>query len=372
VKLGFIVNPIAGMGGKVGLKGTNGVVNEAIARGATPVAPKRGIEFLRALKKDMDEGQIEILTCPDVMGENEAKQAGFEVQLLPMRIGEKTTAEDTKTATKLLVKAHVDLMVFVGGDGTAKDIHDALRERNETLVLGVPAGVKMYSGVFAVNPAAATDIVVAYARKQAEVVEFEIIDADEAAIRSDSFAIRLYGYLKGPFVPLQTQGSKQISPETVDEKENQAAIAKFIIEEMKPDGTYILGPGTTVRFVAEMLGVEKTVLGVDIYRQGKVLLDVDEKKILETVEDWKNTWIVVSPIGHQGILLGRGNQQISPDIVKRVGKDHLIAAATRSKLQDIEGRILRIDTGSEEVDNMLRGYIRVVTDYGEWRVMPVK
>jgi len=218
MRLGFIVNPIAGMGGKVGLKGTNGVIEEAVARGAKPVAPQRGIEFLKTLKRDMDETQIEILTCPNMMGEQEAKQAGFDTELLPMKIGQKTTAEDTKTAAKLLVRAQVDLVAFVGGDGTAKDIYDVLHGQTEIPVLGIPAGVKMYSGIFAMNPAAAADIALAYAQKQTEAVEFEIIDADEAAIRSDSFSIRLHGYLRGPFVPLQTQGSKQVSPETIDEK----------------------------------------------------------------------------------------------------------------------------------------------------------
>jgi predicted polyphosphate/ATP-dependent NAD kinase len=184
--------------------------------------------------------------------------------------------------------------------------------------------------------------------------------------------VKLHGFLKGPFVPMRIQGSKQISPETVDEKENQTAIARYVIEEMRPEATYILGPGTTVKRIAELLGVEKTVLGVDIYKNGKVILDVDERRILEEVEDWQNTWIILSPIGHQGILLGRGNQQISPEIIKRVGKQHIIVAATKSKLQSIEGNVLRVDTGDAEVDSVFRGYIKVVTDYREWRLTPVQ
>jgi predicted polyphosphate/ATP-dependent NAD kinase len=177
--------------------------------------------------------------------------------------------------------------------------------------------------------------------------------------------------MKGPFLPARIQGSKQLSPETVDERDNQTAIAKFVIEEVPADSTWILGPGTTVRRIAELLGAEKTVLGVDIYKNGKAMLDVDEKGILKKVDDWKKVWIVLSPIGHQGILLGRGNQQISPDIVAHVGKERIIVAATKSKLQSIEGNVLRIDTGDAEVDKMLRGYIKVVTDYREWRLMRV-
>ncbi len=372
MKVGFIVNPIAGMGGRVGLKGTDGVLKEAIARGAKPVAPNRAVEFLRRLKENMEELNIELVTCPEIMGEKEAEKVGLKAKILPMRLSEETSAEDTKKAVELLAEEKVDLIIFVGGDGTAKDIFDAMQKCGQLPVLGVPSGVKMYSGIFAISPADAADVVAAFAKGKAETAEFEIMDADEKAIRSDAFAVKLHGFLNGPFVAAHIQGSKQVSPETVDEKENQSAIAKFIIEEMQPNGTYILGPGTTVKTVADLLGVEKTVLGVDIYKRGKVILDVDERKILEEIEDWQKTWIILSPIGRQGILLGRGNQQISPEIIKKVGKKRIIVVATKSKLQSIEGNVLRVDTGDVEVDNMLRGYIKVVTDYREWRLMPVQ
>ena len=259
MKLGFVVNPIAGMGGRVGLKGTDGVFKEAIARGAKPVAPKRATEFLQKLKENMTETSMKILTCPGIMGQEEAEAASVPVQVLPVKIREETTSEDTKNAVKLMVKARVDLIVFVAGDGTAKDIFDAMQDCGEVPVLGVPSGVKMYSGIFAVNPLDAVDVVWAFAQNQAEITEFEVMDADEKAIRSDTFTVKLHGYLKGPFLPMRIQGSKQVSPATVDEKENQTAIARFIIEEMQPENTYIFGPGTTVKRVAELLGVEKTV-----------------------------------------------------------------------------------------------------------------
>jgi predicted polyphosphate/ATP-dependent NAD kinase len=372
MRLGFIVNPIAGMGGKIGLKGTDNVLKEAIAKGAQPVAPRRAIEFLQKLKQNSIETSIEVFACPGIMGENEAETALFRVKTLPMKIGKETTAEDTKTAVSLLMTANVDLIVFVGGDGTAKDIFDAMQGCETIPVLGVPSGVKMYSGIFAVSPVDAAEVVLAFARKQAETTEFEIMDTDENAIRDDAFAVKLHGYLKGPFLPARIQGSKQVSPETLDERDNQTAIARFIIEEVPADATWILGPGTTVKRLAELLGAQKTVLGIDIYKNGKVLPDVDEKQILEEVRDWTNTWIVLSPIGHQGILLGRGNQQISPEIIKHVGKQRIVVAATKSKLQSIDGNVLRVDTGDAETDSMLRGYIKVVTDYREWRLMKVQ
>lgn len=375
MKIGFIVNPIAGMGGRVGLKGTDGVLEKAIALGAKPVAPKRAKEFLERLKEKSLTAKIEIITCPGIMGEEEAKETGINAEILPLPKKEKTTAEDTKAATKMLSSENykADLIVFVGGDGTARDVLDALKEKeSETPVLGVPAGVKMYSGIFAVNPAEAVEVIDAYVNGEAEITEFEIMDVDETAIRSDRFAIRLYGYLKGPYLPMRIQGKKQVSPETADERENQQAIAKFVIENMRPDAAYILGPGTTVKALADMLGVKKTVLGVDLYQNGKIINDVNEKTILENVNDWKNAWIIVSPIGGQGIIFGRGNQQISPEIIKRVGKEHIIVLATKSKIQRINGGTLRVDTGDSEVDEMLRGYIKVITDYREWRLLPLK
>lgn len=372
MRLGFIVNPMAGMGGKVGLKGTDNMVQEALARGAQPVAPGRATEFLRGMKRNITNEYIELITCPGNMGETEAREADFPTRLLPMIIGKETTVDDTKKAIELLAAANCDLIVFVGGDGTAKDVLDGMHDRQKIPVVGVPSGVKMYSGVFAVNPMDAVEVVLAFARQEADLTDLEIIDTDENAIRSDVFVVKLYGFLTGPFLPARIQGSKQISPETNDEIDNQKAIGRFIFEQVPENATWILGPGTTVKRIAELLGSEKTLLGVDIYQNGKTILDVDEGKILREVRDWQNTWILLSPIGRQGILLGRGNQQISPEILKHVAKEHIIIAATKSKLQNIEGNTLRVDTGTVETDKTFKGYIRVIVDYREWRLMQVQ
>ena len=371
MRIGFIVNPVAGMGGRVGLKGTDGVLKEAIAKGAEPVAPQRATEFLTELKKRM-VGSVEVLCCPQAMGAQEAKAAGVYAEVLPMKISAQTSAVDTENAVKLLTSAKVDLIVFVGGDGTARNILDAMKGKASTPVLGVPAGVKMYSGIFAINPHDAAEAAAAFAEHHAEVSDFEVMDADENAIRNDIFDVKLYGCLKGISVPALIQGSKEVSPETRSEAESQAAIAKYVVEELPKDATLILGPGTTVERIAEALGVKKTVLGVDIYRDGKVTLDVDEKTLLKTAKDWGSTWIILSPIGHQGILLGRGNQQISPQIIKRVGKKHILIVATLSKLGTIEAHTLRVDTGDPEVDAMLRGDTLVVTGYKEGVTVPVQ
>ena len=371
--MAFIVNPIAGMGGRVGLKGTDDMLEKAVEMGAKPVAPHRAIEFLNKLKTMNLQSKISIITCPGVMGETEAKKVTLKTKIVQTPTRSKTTADDTKRAVKLMIENQkVDLLVFVGGDGTARDIFDAMKNLKPVPVLGVPSGVKMYSGIFAINPLEAAEVVEAFSRGVSEIMEFEIVDANEDAIRNDNFSINLHGFLKGPFLPMRIQGSKQLSPDTLNEHENQLAIAKFIVETMKPDGTYILGPGTTVKCIADLLGVEKTLLGVDIYKDKFLIKDVNEMKIMQEVKDFQNTWIIVSPIGRQGILFGRGNQQITPELIKRIQKERIIVGATKTKIQSIEGNILRIDTGDFKTDDLLKGYIKVVTDYKEWRLMKIQ
>jgi predicted polyphosphate/ATP-dependent NAD kinase len=372
MKLGFLVNPIAGMGGKVGLKGTNGAAKKAADLGAKPVSPAKALEFLTKLKELDITSRIEIITCQGIMGEKETRTAGLQAEILPLHISLKTTAADTKSAVKKLAALNVELIVFVGGDGTARDILDALSNLTSIPVLGVPSGVKMYSGVFAATSTDAAYVVQAFLERKAQIMDFEIMDVDEKAFREDKLSVTLQGILKGPFVPTRSVDSKHLSPDTIDEHENQMAVAKFIVEEMNPKGTYILGPGSTVKCVADFLGVEKTLLGVGIYQKKAVVKDVNEEKILNSVKDWKKTWLVLSPIGRQGMLLGHGNQQISPKIIKKIGREHIIVGATHSKLKEIEGGVLRVDTGDVEVDAMLRGYIKVATDYREWRLVKIK
>ncbi len=376
MKVGLLVNPIAGMGGRVGLKGTDGVLEEALRRGAKPVAPVRAREFLDALSDQISTHniQIELVTCPGPMGADIVRDCGLTFEIVNVAIDEKTGPSDTRTCVAALYQNGVRLLIFVGGDGTARDILDSVNEHgmDDLMVLGVPSGVKMYSGIFVVNPRDAAEVVRLVSQGTAQPAEFEIMDADEEAYRQDRFVIRLYGYLRAPSVPARFQGAKQASPETTNEHEAQEAIARYIIDNMEEGGTYILGPGTTVKTVADLLGIKKTVLGVDVYRDGVVYNDVNEARLLELVNNPEKTWIVVSPIGHQGMLFGRGNQQISPKIIRLVGKDHIRVLSTHSKLKGIAGKTLKVDTGDPEVDDILRGYIRVITDYNEVRLVKVE
>jgi predicted polyphosphate/ATP-dependent NAD kinase len=366
-----LVNPIAGMGGKVGLKGTDHVAEKAVAMHAKPVASGRALEFLMRLKELGADTRIELVTCPSPMGEDEVRRVGMNAEVLTMPRKDRTTANDTKLAVKLMVELDVKIVAFVGGDGTARDVLEAMHGTREFSVLGVPSGVKMYSGVFAASPRDAADVLWDFLEGSAEIIDLEVMDVDEEAFRHDCLSVRLYGLLKGPFTPVRFLGSKQVSPETENEHESQMAVARFIVEEMKPEATYILGPGTTVKCIADLLGVEKTVLGVDILKEGRIIRDVNEKQIKQQIKNWGNTWIILSPIGKQGVLLGRGNQQISPEVVRKVGRERIIVVATKGKIQGIEGGVLRVDTGDEEVDRMLKGYVKVATDYREWRLLEI-
>jgi predicted polyphosphate/ATP-dependent NAD kinase len=267
LRIGFLINPIAGMGGRVGLKGTNGMVEEARRLGAKPVASSRASQFLQALLRLFPEiTHVVWVSCPEPMGSQELLEAGITPEVIPMDLDEVTHAKDTRKAVELFVEREVDLLIFVGGDGTARDIFDVLGQNADMLVLGVPAGVKMYSGIFAYSPETAAGVVMDWLEGETQEEAFEIMDADEEAIRSDRFAVKLYGFLRGPLVPARMQGSKITSPTTVDEQENQEAVARTIIEDMVEGDAYILGPGSTVRALANALGIEKTLLGVDIYQ----------------------------------------------------------------------------------------------------------
>ncbi|MFX1317802.1 MAG: ATP-NAD kinase family protein [Promethearchaeota archaeon] len=371
-RIGFLINPIAGMGGRVGLKGTDGVVKQAQMMGAEPIAPLRAAQFVNTfLRLYRDKPEANWITCPEPMGARILIEAGITPEVVPMELFKTTTDADTKRAVELFVEREVEILVFVGGDGTARDILDVLGKNAEVLVLGVPAGVKMYSGIFAYSPEAAARVLIDWLMGETQIETFEIMDADEEAIRSDEFVVTLYGFLQGPLVPARMQGSKMTSPTTVDERDNQDAVARTLLEEMVEGDTYILGPGSTVRAFAKILGVEKTLLGVDVYQQGDVHLDVNEEQLLKLVPDFLHAWIVVSPIGNQGMLFGRGNQQISPNIIRKIPPEQIIVIATHSKIASLAEQGLHVDTGDPEVDKMLSGFVRVLVDYRTWRMVNV-
>lgn len=360
-RLGFVVNPVAGMGGAVGLKGTNGdAYFEALKLDAEPVTPQRAEQFLSNIKS---KGELLILSAPSVMGEKIVEKTGIEYRVVGLVEGkEKTSAEDTKRIVKEMMKKDVDLLVFVGGDGTSRDIYDVVGF--DKPVLGVPSGVKMFGSVFAVNAKAAARVVDAFVGGNAEIVEKEVLDIDEEAFRKSKLSVKLYGYLKVPTMKDLVQAGKEPSRVGVSRGENKRAIGKHVVENMAQDVLFLLGPGTTTRAITDELKVEKTLLGVDAVCDGELVgQDLNERGIMNLLSKYGKARIVVSPIGGQGFIFGRGNQEFSPEVIRAVGKQNLVLVATREKMDKL--RRLRVDTGDPEVDEMLNGYIRVVTGYNE-------
>jgi len=367
-RIGLIVNPIAGMGGAVALKGTDGkaVLRRALALGAKPIAPARAQLFISQLAPV--HGKIGIVAGAGSMGEEAVRRCGLEYDILGKRKKE-TSAEDTKAIATGMASKGVDLLVFCGGDGTARDV---LHGVNSTVpVLGVPTGVKMHSAVFAVDPRAAARIAMEFLGAGLPLREAEVMDVDEEAFREGRVSAVLHGYMLTPYVPNLVQGMKMASPTTESELRNQAAIAVYIIERMKPGTVYILGPGTTTRTVADLLDLKKTLLGVDLVCDQKMVrADANEEQILKAIHG-RPAQIIVTPIGGQGFILGRGNQQISPQVIRQVGPGNILAVATEGKMRGL--RALRADTGDPSLDDALRATsLRVVTDYGAERPMPVE
>ncbi|MEM3725355.1 MAG: ATP-NAD kinase family protein [Candidatus Bathyarchaeia archaeon] len=366
--VGFVVNPVAGMGGAVGLKGTDGkaILEKAVSLGAKPIAPVRAEFFLSELKPIREK--IRLVVGAGKMGEDEAKGYGFTYTVFGERKRE-TSAEDTIEIAEKFKDIGASLLVFCGGDGTARDIFKAV---NTGLpVLGVPTGVKMHSAIFATDPKAAAKIVTAFLFEGLPLKEAEVMDVDEEAFRKGRISAELYGYMLVPYEPSLIQSAKMASPITENELRNQAAIAIYIIENMQPDVIYIIGPGTTTRTIGDLLDAKKTLLGVDLFCNKKLVAkDVNEKQILEKIRG-KKAQIIVTPIGGQGFIFGRGNQQISPKVIRQVGINNIIVVATKSKVENLKS--LRVDTGDPNLDEELRKHqLKIIVDYKTERVMRVE
>ncbi|MFH0861339.1 MAG: ATP-NAD kinase family protein [Candidatus Altiarchaeota archaeon] len=352
-KVGFLVNPIAGLGGKVGLKGTDGRAGDAVRLGAKPAAEERALEFLRSF----DRVGCLFITCAKRMGGNALKKAGIGHKVVYSYKGE-STADDTRKACKILVDAGSDIIVFCGGDGTAADIYEAVGDT--VPVMGIPAGVKMYSSVFAVTPEAGGKLLSDYLRGDARLIDTEIMDVDEEAYRRDNLKAKLLGHMKTPYKPSLVQLHKQVF--SGSEERSKKGIAKFISQLMLDSSAYIMGPGSTVKAVMHEVGVKGTLLGVDAVRDGRLILkDANEKQLLDFLKKEKKVKIIVSPIGAQGFIFGRGNQQISAEVIRKVGVENIIVVATHLKLESTPR--LYVDTGSEELDKRLSGYRQVICDY---------
>ena len=373
MKLGFIVNPIAGMGGRVGLKGTDGpeILEKARELGATPESPGKAKEALESLLPLKDE--LEILTYSDDMGENEAKELGFEPNVIG-EMGSELDPSNTEEAARKMVKEGVDLILFAGGDGTARNIYNVVEM--DVPVIGIPAGVKIHSGVYAKYPKAAGDIALHYFQsEEKETVEAEVMDIDEEAFRDGVVSAKLYGYVKIPLEEDLVQGTKSVGPGSEDD--GFVGIANTVVEEMEDDTFYIVSSGTTIRPIMEKLGLPNTLLGTDIIKNKELIAsDVSEKEILDIIGDEKAK-IIVTVIGGQGYIFGRGNQQISGEVIRRVGKDNIIVVASQRKLDELKtgpftSKPLLVYTDDKEINKSLEGRIKVLVSYNRRTLKKVK
>ncbi len=354
-KIGFLVNPIAGMGGLVGLKGTDGVVDEAVERGAKAVAPARAGEAIDGVEKD----GFMFFCCAGPMGADLLEGRGFDYSVVYEAPKQKTTGSDTVNACRVFLVNEMDLIFFCGGDGTARDIHSVIGDR--VPMLGIPAGVKMYSGVFAVNPRVSAELFNRFIKGDLGLTDAEIMDIDEGKYRSNVLDSQLYGIARVPYEKALIQHPKSIFI-SESEEECKKRIALFASEFMRDGSLYIVGAGSTTKAVFDALGLEKTLLGVDAVKNGVVVArDLSEREILDLLDGNPRAKIIVSPIGAQGFVFGRGNQQISSRVIRMVGVKNIIVVATSSKLAGTEN--LLVDTGDRELDEELSGYRNIICDY---------
>ena len=366
MKLGFVVNPLAGIGGAVALKGSDGedIVAQALSRGAQPQAEVRA---KTAIKKLNREENFSIVTAAASMGENVLRELDLPCEIV-YKAGRQTSAQDTKNAVRLFVENNVDLIVFAGGDGTARDVLDVLSSTDIAAVntsipvVGIPAGVKIHSAVYAVTPSQAGELInLILAGEPMSLVEAQVMDLDEQAFRDGIVNARCYGYL---FVPLDDTRMQLIKQGGLNHQEIALQeIATDVIEAMEQDVIYLIGSGTTTAEIMDQLSLDNTLLGIDVVCNQKLIAsDVDEHTILGIIKN-HSAKIVVTVIGGQGHVFGRGNQQLSAEVIKNIGRENIIIIATNEKLRSLNKRPMIADTGDAELDKQLAGLYSVITGY---------
>ncbi|MFT5211289.1 MAG: putative polyphosphate/ATP-dependent NAD kinase [Flavobacterium sp.] len=363
LKLGLIINPIAGIGGPTGLKGSDGVetLAEAISRGGIKRIYARVDIVLSALRSFSD--RIELHTIPGPMGAELCEKLGWKIQVHEMAVPLETNSSHTCEAVRLLQDANLDLLMFAGGDGTARDVLEDLKESQS--ILGIPGGVKMHSGVFANNPMGAAKIIIRMIKGDLlNLMRAEVRDIDEDAFRLGIVRSQYFGEC---WVPEEVQHIQAVKSGnvTVDEIIIED-IAAAVIDDMISDCYYIIGSGSTCAAVMNQLGIDNTLLGVDIiFNKQLVLADAHEKQLFEfcSARIGKAKFkILITVIGGQGHIFGRGNQQLSPRLLRTIGLDNIDIIASEEKLDAIDNRLL-VDTGDKYLDESLSGYHRVRTGF---------
>ncbi len=369
-RLGLIINPIAGMGGSVGLKGTDGdLVAKAQAMGAAPVAGPRAVTALTQLSELRKE--LLVLTCSGDMGATAAETAGLNSRIVSGVGCAETTAEDTRAAANAILGHRPLLFLFVGGDGTARDMSEIVGK--SIPILGVPSGVKMHSAVFAATARAAGEVARRYLLsddRKSLLRDGEIMDRETLSTGGENLSPKLFGMVRTPQVTFLVPGAKSSSP--VTERATLAGATHRASEIIDDERVSLIGPGSTMQALKRQLGFEGTPLGVDAVTDGRCLAkDVNELGILELIGN-RPARIVVSIIGGQGFLFGRGNQQLSARVISAVGTDNIVVVSSLEKLTTLFGNCLLVDTGDEDLDNSLAGHMPVIVSSVRTVMMPVR
>ncbi|QGX38547.1 ATP-NAD kinase family protein [Permianibacter aggregans] len=360
LNLGLVINPWAGIGGAVALKGSDGaeIRAEALRRGAEPKANARVRATLELLKPYTE--QLHFFTAGGQMGEVLLHSLGFRHTVIYQTETDETQASDTQAAVSALMQHRLGLILFAGGDGTARDVYTVCGE--EQPVLGIPAGVKIHSAVYAVSPKAAGEILVELCTGKAlELASAAVKDLDEDQYRAGNVKARMFGYMKVPASPLMQQSkesARAAEPQQVQD------IVEYLQENLEDDTLYLIGSGSTCMALKTELGIDASLLGVDAWHNGQQLLkDATAEQLLTLARQHASVKLIITVIGGQGHVFGRGNQQLSPALLRHIGRDHLIVIASPGKLQSLQGRPLLLDTGDAELDQELAGPIRVITGY---------
>ena len=336
---------------------------KALELGAEPVSPDRACEFLQNIK---NKKEITFLCAPGKMGADYLVELGYDYEIIG-EISDSTSAADTQRISGQIRQEGAESIVFIGGDGTARDVFDALGK--QIPVIAVPAGVKIYSGVFAVSAIAAAHLLDAFI-EGSSFSEEEVLDINEDAYRNNRLESQLYGYLMVPKVRELLQHSKAASCADESNLLNQEDLAAWMVEKLEENVLYLLGPGSTVEAVTDNLGLGKTLLGIDaLYNKQIVARDINEKNILELIKEYQICRIIITPIGGNGYIFGRGSKQFTPEVIFKIGKKNIVVLATRDKIQNLKQ--LRVDTGNLNTDQSLTGYLEVITGYREARMVKV-
>ena len=380
-RIGVLVNPDAGLGGRLGFKGSDGRADEARSSGAKDRAGPRMMEAIKHIfnliqsKKCLE---FDLFVCGGKMGSDWIKEIPFPNLKVIGDWQGKTSAKDTTLAVKLLLEEDVDLIMYAGGDGTTRDIIETLEslESLELPLIGVPSGVKMYSGCFAEDTLAAAEVLAAWINGDLGFSTTEVLDMDEESYRLGEWKIDMFGQAITPASPLWIQGSKH-QVQAVGEDEVLESLSEHILEIYVENENCLIiwGAGGSLNKIANLCNLDTTLLGIDISKGNKLIgTDLSEKELISILDNYSKNEIVLllSPMGGQGFLIGRGNLQLSPDVLRKIGIDNIIGVATPAKLLSISR--IRIDTGDTSLDKEIRGkkYVKIIQGYRTIKIVKIE